>query len=603
MKKVFIVTCSYRKAYPVIESLKKSGFYIVAGIVNDSNVLFTEALSRYVDRIVSVMNPNISEDAYIASIIRAVKKYDIDIIVPIGFIDFMIISKYRDFLRKFTIVPVESYEKMCYVSNKWALQGLCDKMGIYYPKTIVLKGSEKDSVVRQFIKKMGFPLILKGLSDGSKPMLVSNQNMLMNIIDGLKGEKILQEYIPGFGTGYFCLSYEGEPLAEFMHRRVLEVTPLGGASVKACSYFDEELLKIGRSIIKGLSWTGVLMAEFRKEMETGRYYLLEINPKFWGSLELAYRAGVDFPRYFVEFFLEGKKPDKVSYRDMCFSWMSEGFSSYSKYGFKTLVEVALRLLPKNPLFSDLHIHDPINSMQKIFATGFSILRSTFVKNIIPEFYFNEEFRVILPQIRIVIFDFDGTLVTLAVPWNAIRNKLIKLHLIKNGEGIQEAFYKFKINGDEKSFNYMNEIVKAYELEAVRDIVQDDQLISLVRGLKRLNFRFVVVSKNSKHAIAEALNRLNLLNYIDFFIGREDEVLRANQIARILRGVETSSAIMIGDTISDIKASLQAGVMPCMIANNNIKRLQAENFHVSYAKSVKQVLIYILKHKTQHIIDE
>jgi hypothetical protein len=35
------------------------------------------------------------------------------------------------------------------------------------------------------------------------------------------------------------------------------------------------------------------MVEFK--WDAGRYTLMEINPKFWGSLDLAIAAGVDFP--------------------------------------------------------------------------------------------------------------------------------------------------------------------------------------------------------------------------------------------------------------------------------------------------------------------
>lgn len=594
-KKAFIVSCNYRKAYPIIESLKKLGFTTVAGIYAGTDIYSTEALSRYVDTIIRVEKPQSSEKSYISSVIKVVKEYDIDIIIPIGFEDFMTLSKYRDIIGRYTVIPVDNYEKMQYVSNKWTLQNLADRIGIAYPRTFLLDDVANVSAITDFINMVGLPLVVKGLGDASKPVLVGNHRNMMNIIDNLKGKMLLQEFIVGFGAGYFCLSHNGEPLAEFMHKRFLEETPLGGPSVKACSYYDEELLKEGRKIVEQLKWTGVMMVEFRKEAETGRYYLLEINPKFWGSLELAYRAGVDFPRYFVEFFLEGKRPQKISYKSICFSWISGGFSSYSSYGFRTLREISLRILPKNPLLSDLHIHDPVNNMQKIMLVCLSILRSTFIRDSIPEYYFNEKFRNVLPRLRKLILDFDGTLVKLAISWNKIRTKLVNLRLIKSDEDIQEVFYKYKIACDETSFDKLNKMVQAHELEAVRDIVRDERLSSLIRGLNRLNVSFAIVSKNSKYAVTDALNKLGILNYIETVTGREDDVLRIEQIAKALREADPSTAIMVGDALSDVKAALSIGVIPCMIADSNIKRIQAKDLNVSYVNSVKQVLSYILKY--------
>jgi hypothetical protein len=37
------------------------------------------------------------------------------------------------------------------------------------------------------------------------------------------------------------------------------------------------------------------MVEFKEDVRTGMPYLMEINGRFWGSLQLAIDAGVDFP--------------------------------------------------------------------------------------------------------------------------------------------------------------------------------------------------------------------------------------------------------------------------------------------------------------------
>jgi predicted ATP-grasp superfamily ATP-dependent carboligase len=37
------------------------------------------------------------------------------------------------------------------------------------------------------------------------------------------------------------------------------------------------------------------MAEFKRDDRTGQHLLLELNPRFWGSLSLPIKAGVDFP--------------------------------------------------------------------------------------------------------------------------------------------------------------------------------------------------------------------------------------------------------------------------------------------------------------------
>ncbi|MHA1665537.1 MAG: hypothetical protein ACTSVW_06860, partial [Candidatus Njordarchaeales archaeon] len=127
-KNIFVTRCNYKKAYPVIVSLKRAGFRVFAGINNDCSILGSEAFSRYVDCVVRVVNPEVSERMYIASIVKAVRMHNIDIVVPIGFIDFMLLSKYKDIVEKYCIVPVESYDKMQAVSNKWLLRKIANSI-------------------------------------------------------------------------------------------------------------------------------------------------------------------------------------------------------------------------------------------------------------------------------------------------------------------------------------------------------------------------------------------------------------------------------------------------------------------------------------------
>ena len=73
----------------------------------------------------------------------------------------------------------------------------------------------------------------------------------------------------------------------------------GGMSVAAKSIFDKNLQKIGEKIVKKIKWTGLIMLEFK--YHANKYYLIEINPKFWGSLDLAIASNVDFPNKLVSY--------------------------------------------------------------------------------------------------------------------------------------------------------------------------------------------------------------------------------------------------------------------------------------------------------------
>jgi predicted ATP-grasp superfamily ATP-dependent carboligase len=58
---------------------------------------------------------------------------------------------------------------------------------------------------------------------------------------------------------------------------------------------DPALEAQARRLLGALGWRGVAMLEYKQDLRTGRTVLMEVNGRFWGSLQLAIDAGVDFP--------------------------------------------------------------------------------------------------------------------------------------------------------------------------------------------------------------------------------------------------------------------------------------------------------------------
>ncbi len=111
---------------------------------------------------------------------------------------------------------------------------------------------------------------------------------------------LVQDFIPGSGAGVFALYRDGKALTFFAHRRLREKPPSGGVSVLSESAVpDPRLLDLSRRLLDRAQWHGVAMVEFRVT-PAGEPYLMEVNPRFWGSLQLAIDCGIDFPRLLFE---------------------------------------------------------------------------------------------------------------------------------------------------------------------------------------------------------------------------------------------------------------------------------------------------------------
>jgi len=114
-----------------------------------------------------------------------------------------------------------------------------------------------------------------------------------------RGGALVQETVPGRGEGLFCLVDQGTTRVRFAHRRLREKPPSGGVSVLSEAIApDPALAEAGDRLFAELRWHGVAMLEVRRTPE-GRAVVMEVNPRLWGSLQLAIDAGVDFPGLLV----------------------------------------------------------------------------------------------------------------------------------------------------------------------------------------------------------------------------------------------------------------------------------------------------------------
>lgn len=104
-----------------------------------------------------------------------------------------------------------------------------------------------------------------------------------------------QEYISGRGVGVELLFNHGKKIWHFAHERVHEYPLTGGASSYRRSIDPPQaMLHDAEKLLTALNWHGVAMVEFKMDTK-GQFWLMEINPRLWGSLALSIDAGVDFP--------------------------------------------------------------------------------------------------------------------------------------------------------------------------------------------------------------------------------------------------------------------------------------------------------------------
>lgn len=193
--------------------------------------------------------------------------------------------------------------------DKYGLVERSLRIGIDVPRTTLIK---QFGTLDTLPEPHRFPVVVKAcrsrmLSENgwySPPVqILRTAEELRDSIAGWlpeHGDTLLQEFVPGRGEGLFALCDRGQIQACFAHSRLREKPPLGGVSVLRESIkIPTDVSRASELLLADLSFSGIAMVEFRRASDR-RLVLMEINPRPWGSMQLAIDSGVDFPRLMVE---------------------------------------------------------------------------------------------------------------------------------------------------------------------------------------------------------------------------------------------------------------------------------------------------------------
>jgi predicted ATP-grasp superfamily ATP-dependent carboligase len=255
-----------------------------------------------------------------ASLAESLNTCEFDIVIPVGGRSVLQVAQTCP---QKSVLPSQSSLATSY--DKAATVELAARAGVPTPKTRLIR-----SLAELNLEEFTVPCVVKPAHEAVAKMVgycrttAEVQSTVQRQLQALQADGIgvlVQEYIPGGGYGFFALMNEGTPVRIFMHQRIREFPVSGGASTAARAFDSPRLRELGLKLLTELCWTGVAMVEFKLDSRSGDFVLMEINGKFWGSLELALRAGVNFGADIVRLFRGERLVYSDSYdRNLHFYW-------------------------------------------------------------------------------------------------------------------------------------------------------------------------------------------------------------------------------------------------------------------------------------------
>lgn len=307
MARILITDADNRSALAATRALGQAGHAVVTAGPRSPALA---GVSRYSTHFETYPDPYHEPQRFVAEVAAMASRHAIDVLLPMTEISTLLLTQARDQLPPQVSIPFPDAQTVALAADKSRVLALAQSIGIPIPATIVVEGVDD---IDDAIARSQFPAVFKParsrcwdgkewISSGTGYCTTAGElRSRLTALHPALFPVLIQERIEGRGTGVFlCRSQDGV-IARFAHRRLREKPPSGGVSVLCESAeADPVALRHAVQLLDSIQWLGVAMVEFKHHEPDGSLRLMEINGRFWGSLQLAIDAGVNFPQLAVD---------------------------------------------------------------------------------------------------------------------------------------------------------------------------------------------------------------------------------------------------------------------------------------------------------------
>lgn len=260
---------------------------------------------------------------YADEVARVARTREITVVLPVTDASLEALLEHRELFAQGITIPAAPLPVYRAASDKLLVHRVACELGIGIDETEIVERSGDPApsslslypgVVKPHRSVVGGANRLK-----TSVRLVADRNECAAALAALPRDAfpvLVQRRVRGPGEGFFTARWRGVTLARFAHRRLREKPPSGGVSVfRESISLDPALERACEALLDRLGWDGVAMVELKRDLDRGGWRVMEINGRFWGSLQLAVDAGVDFPVLLVRAVLGEKAASPPVWRE------------------------------------------------------------------------------------------------------------------------------------------------------------------------------------------------------------------------------------------------------------------------------------------------
>jgi predicted ATP-grasp superfamily ATP-dependent carboligase len=231
-----------------------------------------------------------------------------------------LIRQHREQLQGQVHIALAQEAALAIAVNKERTLDVARRLGLNVPDGLkVATASEAATALRE----IGLPAVVKPVESwvwsekqgvGLASKLVTTPEEARCAVDDLTRygtHALFQRFLPGRREAVSFIYAHGRMHARFAQWAKRTEPPLGGLSVLRQSIsIPDDIGEQAECLVREIGLEGYSEVEFRRD-SCGRPYLMEINPRLSASVELAVRAGVDFP-YLLYQWANGDRIDTIT---------------------------------------------------------------------------------------------------------------------------------------------------------------------------------------------------------------------------------------------------------------------------------------------------
>jgi predicted ATP-grasp superfamily ATP-dependent carboligase len=291
-------------------------------------------------------------------------RYAIDVVMPVfettvrTFIENKHLLQDQD---KFLLPEtLKHFEK---ARNKWLLHRQLEELHIPSPRSFDLAGNGLNSFD---LSILNFPVIIKPKAEvqgGGKGIVKFNDVHELEAFrknNSLNSSYILQEYFQGLDLGFNVICKKGEVLAYTIQLGTLFEESEFKPQIGLRMIDEDNVLLAGKKLLKALEWTGVAHIDFLYNPENNEFVVLEINPRYWLTLQASTLSGVNFPWLYCQTVigeqLDFKGYSKTEYLELRGLWKMLGTKPFYLLNFVLHWKKSpLKYFVKDPIMTIYHL--------------------------------------------------------------------------------------------------------------------------------------------------------------------------------------------------------------------------------------------------------